>query len=80
MLPRDSEEELMSIDITELTNLPVAEKLRIVELLWDNIANSEEPLVLKPWQLEEMNRRQAEIEADPSILIDEDELWRRVDG
>jgi putative addiction module component (TIGR02574 family) len=80
MLPRDSEEELMSIDITELTNLPVAEKLRIVELLWDNIANSEEPLVLKPWQLEELNRRQAEIEADPSILIDEDELWRRVDG
>jgi putative addiction module component (TIGR02574 family) len=70
----------MSIDITELTNLPVAEKLRIVELLWDNIANSEEPLVLKPWQLEELNRRQAEIEADPSILIDEDELWRRVDG
>jgi putative addiction module component (TIGR02574 family) len=70
----------MSIDITELTNLPVAEKLRIVELLWDNIADSEEPLVLKPWQLEEMNRRQTEIEADPSILIDEDELWRRVDG
>ena len=70
----------MSIDISDLHNLPVAEKLRIVEALWDDIAASDEPIVLHPWQRDEANRRSAELKADPSIAIDRDELWRRVDG
>lgn len=70
----------MSIDIDELKKLPVAEKLRIVELLWDNIAESQEPLPLNSWQVEEAKRRSLELQRDPSIAIDLDELWRRVDG
>ncbi len=70
----------MAIDISELRKLPVAEKLRIVEALWDDIAASDEPVVLDPGQLEEIRRRGAEMKADPSIAIDRDELWRRVDG
>lgn len=70
----------MSIDLTDLRNLPVSEKLRIVELLWDDIGASDEPIVLQPWQREEAQRRSAELKADPSIAIDRDELWRRVNG
>lgn len=70
----------MSIDLTDLRNLPVSEKLRIVELLWDDIGASDEPIVLQPWQREESQRRSAELKADPSIAIDRDEMWRRVDG
>ncbi len=70
----------MSIDVSELRNLPVADKLRIVEALWDDIGASNEPIVLHPWQFEEATRRSAEMKADPSIAIDRDELWRRVDG
>ncbi|MEQ8785822.1 MAG: addiction module protein [Pirellulaceae bacterium] len=70
----------MSIDISELLKLPLAEKLRIVELLWDDIGASEEPIVLHPWQFEEAERRSEELKTDPSIAIDRDELWRRVDG
>jgi putative addiction module component (TIGR02574 family) len=70
----------MSIDIAELRKLPLAEKLRIVELLWDDIGASDEPIELQPWQFEEATRRSAELKADPSIAIDRDELWRRVDG
>ncbi len=70
----------MSIDITNLRELPVADKLRIVTQLWDDIAASTEPIVVPPDVLEEASRRSAELRADPSIAIDDDELWRRVDG
>lgn len=70
----------MSIDMTDLHKLPVSEKLRIVEALWDDIGASDEPIVLQPWQRDEAQRRAAELKADPSIAIDREELWRRVDG
>ncbi len=70
----------MSLDISDLHNLPVAEKLLIVEALWDGIGESNEPIVLHSWQIDEASRRSAELKADPSIAIDRDELWRRVDG
>jgi putative addiction module component (TIGR02574 family) len=70
----------MSIDITNLRGLPVAEKLRLVTQLWDDIAASTDPIVVPPVILQEASRRSAELKADPSIAIDDDELWRRVDG
>ena len=70
----------MSIDLTDLRNLPVSEKLRIVEVLWDDIGASDEPIVLQSWQRDEAERRSAELKADPSKAIDRDELWRRVNG
>ena len=70
----------MSIDITNLRDLPVADKLRIVTQLWDDIAASTDPIVVPPEVLQEASRRSAELKADPSIAIDDDELWHRVDG
>jgi len=70
----------MSIDLNDLRNLPVSEKLRIVELLWDDIGAADEPIVLQPWQRDETKRRSGELKADPSISIDRLELWRRVNG
>ena len=70
----------MSIDITNLRNLPVADKLRIVTQLWDDIAASTDPIVVPPDVPREASHRFAELKADPSIAIDDDELWRRVDG
>ena len=70
----------MSIDLTDLHNLPVSEKLFIVEALWDDIGASGEPIVLQPWQRDEAQRRSSEMKADPSIAIDRAELWRRVNS
>lgn len=70
----------MSIDISELRKLSVEEKLHIVEILWDDIAASNEPIVLSNEQLVAVRRRSAELKADPSIAIDREELWRRVEG
>jgi putative addiction module component (TIGR02574 family) len=70
----------VSVDIGDLHNLPIAEKLRIVTELWDDIAASSEGIIIPPDVLREAERRSAELKADPSIAIDDDELWRRVDG
>ena len=70
----------MSIDITDLRKLPVAEKLRIVTQLWDDIAASSSTVVVPPDVLREATRRSEELKANPSMAIDDDELWRRVDG
>ncbi|MBL8818607.1 MAG: addiction module protein [Planctomyces sp.] len=70
----------MVIDLKQLRSLPVAEKLRLVELLWDDISASDEPILLHPWQEDEAGRRSSELKSDPSLAIDRDELWRRVNG
>ena len=70
----------MSFDLSELKKLSREEKLKIVQELWDDIAASNEPLPLAQWQIDESLRRRDELKADPSIAIDEEELWRRVKG
>jgi len=70
----------MSVDISNLRDLPVSEKLRIVTQLWDDIAASSDPVAVPPEVLQEASRRSAELKANPSFAIDDDELWRRVDG
>ena len=57
----------MAIDISELRKLPASEKLRIVELLWDDIAASNEAIELHEWQFEEAKRRSEEVKKDPSL-------------
>ncbi len=69
----------MHREIEELRKLSVEEKLRVVEELWDDIGTSGEPFPLPPWHQVEVKRRLAEHEADPSLAISREELWRRVD-
>ena len=68
------------MDTSELHNLPTEQKLKIVMDLWDDIASSSEPIELSEGVVSEIDRRCAEHDADPSITIDEDEMWRRVNG
>lgn len=69
----------MEIELNNLHSLPIADKLRVVEELWDGIHDSDEPLVLQHWHREETARRSAELEANPDLAITRDELWKRVD-
>jgi len=62
-----------------LRALPPDQKLSIVTQLWNDLAASA-PLTLPQDELAEMNRRREELLADPTIAIDADEVWRRVDG
>ena len=68
----------MSIDADELRSLPVAEKMRIVEMLWDDLGDVTSPIPLPDWVNREATRRRDELR-DPSFGISHDEAWHRIE-
>ena len=66
------------MDTSNLHNMPTDQKIELVFQLWDQIVDSDSPIVLSDSVIAEMDRRCAELDADPSIAISEDEMWRRV--
>jgi putative addiction module component (TIGR02574 family) len=57
-----------AVDLEQLRQLPVAERLQLVEDLWDTIAAEapDEAVSLSPELAAELDRRLAEHEANPS--------------
>ena len=49
---------------SKLRNLPVEERIRIVEDLWDSIARDQTALPLTQWQKAELDRRLEALDAD----------------
>ena len=68
----------MSISYDDLRDLPISEKLRIVELLWDDIESSQEVETIRKWHLDEAARRAAEMDAHPELALSHEELWKRL--
>ena len=66
------------MDTSHFQKLPTDQKIELVFQLWDEIVDSNEPVVLSDGVKAEMDRRCAGLDADPSLAIDEDEMWRRV--
>jgi putative addiction module component (TIGR02574 family) len=69
----------MPTELDQLRTLRVADKLRIVEQLWDDIGESEEPLLVRDWHKEEAQRRALELEAQPESALTRKQLWKLVD-
>lgn len=67
----------MDNTLHQIQQLPVAEQLRLVEQIWQGL-HDKGPLV-QDWHREEVTRRAAELEADPSATITHSEMWKRVD-
>lgn len=61
-------------DVAEILKLPVEERLRLVELIWDSIAESNAALPLTDAQRAELERRLAEHEAHPDDVISWDDV------
>ena len=68
----------MSIDLNALHSLSAAEKLRIVEMLWDDLGESSTPIPLPGWVDREASRRRDEMR-DASFGLSHDETWRRIE-
>jgi putative addiction module component, TIGR02574 family len=47
----------MTNDFSYLFQLPTADKLQLVEDLWDDIAASDDPLPVPQWQIDELRKR-----------------------
>jgi putative addiction module component (TIGR02574 family) len=69
---------MKSIPVADLLELPVAERIRLVELLWDSIAAVPEAVPIPDDLKVELNRRLAEFEADPEAGSPWDEVRSRI--
>ena len=59
-----------AVDLTQLRKLPIADRLQLVEDLWDSIADEapDEAFPLSPEIAAELDRRLAEHKANPSAV------------
>ena len=64
--------------VADILELPVAERVRLVEAIWDSIAAAPEGIPLTEWQREELDRRLAEFEADPDSVSTLEDVFARV--
>jgi len=64
--------------ITEILALPVAERIRLVEAIWDSVAATQEGLPVAQWHKDELDRRLAEFEADPESGATLEEVLARI--
>lgn len=62
----------------ELFKLSAAERLELVEELWDSIAEEDEVLALTDEQREDLERRLAEADADPTGGLPWEEVRERI--
>lgn len=69
---------MSKVPIEELLKLSVAERIQLVEDLWDSIAADPEALPLTEEQKAELDRRLAEHEADPDSAIPWSEVRERL--
>jgi putative addiction module component (TIGR02574 family) len=64
--------------VAEILALPVTERMRLVEAIWDSISAVPEALPLTQWQKDELDRRLAEFEADPDSGATLEEVFARI--
>jgi putative addiction module component (TIGR02574 family) len=57
---------MKSIRLSDVLELPVSERLKLVEAIWDSIADAPEALELSEAQRAELDRRLEEYERNPS--------------
>ncbi|MBI1344716.1 Addiction module component, CHP02574 [bacterium] len=69
----------MAISKSELQALTSAEKLSVIEFLWDDLTASPEPWQLPEWIRQEADRRRAEMD-QPDFGLTHDEVWSRIDA
>lgn len=69
----------MSINVDELLGLTYEEKLRIYELLREDLEKDSEEPPIPDHVRKEALRRKKEMEDDPNCGITYEELWRRVE-
>lgn len=63
--------------LADLSALPIDDRLRLVQLLWDSIPAEAEMTVSDNQQIE-LNRRIAAHDADPDSAISREDLERRL--
>ena len=69
---------MSSIEISALLELPIPERLRLVEAIWDSIAEHPDALPLSDAEHEELDRRLADYLKDPAAGAPWSEVKARI--
>jgi len=70
----------MDSEVTSVFDLSPAEKLQLVEDLWDDLAATPGAVPMHDWQKEELDRRKANHQKNPASGLSWEEVQRRVAG
>lgn len=57
------------MNTTSVFNLSPAEKLQLVEDLWDDLSAEPENVPVHDWQIEELHRREANLKRHPESAV-----------
>lgn len=68
----------MTTVLKELEQLPVAERMLLVEDLWDSIARSAAEPTVPQWQRDELDRRKALLAKEPDAAVTWEEAKRSI--
>jgi len=68
----------MNSEVTSVFGLSPAEKLQLVEDLWDDLAATPEAVPVHDWQKAELERRKANLRNNPASGLTWEEVQRRV--
>lgn len=68
----------MTMNGTSVFDLSPAEKLLLVEDLWDDLAATPAAVPIHDWQKEELARRKANLQSNPASGLSWDEVKRRI--
>ena len=66
--------------MNQLSQLPVSERLELVQDLWDSIADAREQLPVQEWHRELVKARLVEFEGrEDELGLTRDQVWEQVD-
>jgi putative addiction module component (TIGR02574 family) len=68
----------MSAETFSVFDLSPAEKLQLVEDLWDDLASAPSSVPVRDWQREELERRKANLKNNPASGLTWEEVKRKV--
>lgn len=68
----------MTPEFSSVFDLTPAEKLQLVEDLWDDLAATPDQIPVHDWQKEELARRKANLMRNPASALGWTEVQRRV--
>jgi putative addiction module component (TIGR02574 family) len=69
----------MDVYTDAIRDLPAADKLMLVERIWDDLAAEDKPLPLPNWAVTEALRRRDEMLANPNLGSTHEEVWKRIE-
>lgn len=69
-----------SITMLDINQLPVPQRLELIDKLWDSIPESVDSLPVPDWHKQELEKRLAEADADPKAVIPWDQVRSELRG